>query len=131
MSFETGKFVESFQDAIPSTSEKALIMLGVMPAELYIMRESVGGKMDQKLHVLRIEKTLFLFDNILYNRNEAANIVWGAVNAYIGINAAELAQVYANLASMIINKRPDEKWDQAAIRRGWYYYDEDFRTFSK
>ncbi|MBK9331663.1 MAG: hypothetical protein IPM96_04460 [Ignavibacteria bacterium] len=74
---------------------------------------------------------LYICSICIYNRNEAANIVWGAVSAYLGINSPELAQAYANLASLYVNKRPDESWDQISIKRGWYYYDEDFKTFYK
>lgn len=131
LNFKEAKFVEAFMNSLPGALEVFAIKADLLPAELYIMRESIKGKMDQKLLTLKENGALYLFDNIVYNKNEAANIVWGAVNAYLGISSSEIAQLYANIASLYMNRRPDEPWDQRAIQRGWYYYDSDFRLFYK
>ena len=131
LNFKEGKFEEAFMNSLPDALEEFAIKADLLPAEFYIYRESIKGKMDQKLRILRENGVLYLFDNIVYNRNEAANIVWGAVNAHLGISSSTLAQIYANIASLYMNRRPDEPWDQRAIQRGWYYYDSDFRRFYK
>ncbi|MCB1177209.1 MAG: hypothetical protein KDK36_06480 [Leptospiraceae bacterium] len=115
---------------MPSTLVDYAIQTHFLPEEFYIIFESIGGKMDQKFHVLK-DNNLYLFDNLLYNKNEAGNLVWGAVNAYLGVFSPELAQAYADIASIYVNNRRDEEYDQRAIRRGWYYYDQDFKVFYK
>jgi len=118
--FETGKFIEAFNAAKPSDMSSLLFS-----KYYYAYSESVGGKMDQKLDVLSDKTVLSVLNNIAYNRNEAGNIVWGAVMSHMGFSREE-ALFFANEASERgSNKRPDEEWDQVAIGRGVDHYQQN------
>jgi RHS repeat-associated protein len=118
--FETGKFVEAFNAAKPEDMSSIFFS-----PHLYAFDESVGGKMDQKLFTLSNEMVLSVLNGIAYNKNEAGNIVWGAVMAYMGFTR-DKAQEWANTASERgPNKRKDEDWDQRSVGRGVDAYHEN------
>lgn len=123
--FETGKFVEAFNAAKPTDMSSIFFS-----KYIYAGTQSINGKMDQKEHVLRDETVLSVLNNIAYNKNEAGNIVWGAVMSHIGFSREE-ALFWANDASERINKRPDEKWEQAAVGRGVDHYQKNKQELVK
>jgi len=127
MNFGAEKFVEAFTDAKPPQSNDPIdILLGILGVDKYEWAgtQSIGGKMDQKEHILKDETILSVLNNIAYNKNEAGNIVWGAVMSYMGFSK-EKALKWANDASLVVNKRPDESWEQTAIGRGVDFYQEN------
>jgi len=119
---DNGKFKQAFHDAKPD---------GIYEKNLYAFWESQpGGKMDQKAQVLKNETILYVLNNIAYNKNEAGNMVWGAVMFYMGFTKKEALE-WANAASIQMNKRPDEEWDQRAISRGIDFYRENQNDINK
>ena len=93
-------------------------------------QSQIGGKMDQKSDVLKDEQTLYIFNEIAYNRDEAGNIVWGAAMAYLDFDLDE-AKAYAQAYTMFMYQKLDQEWEQKAIGRGWMYYNSDLREFYK
>ena len=87
-----------------------------------------GGKMDPKEHILRDETTLYIFDNIAYNKNEAGNIVWGAAMAYLGFDEEETLK-WAQVSTLYRMGRPDEEEEQVAISRGWGKYNSEWNKY--
>ena len=91
-----------------------------------ILTESIGGDLDFKLEL--DEKTLYLIDGILYNKNEAGNFTWAyfleskRVSAYF---TGALAQAGTLILPRFTGKgeiRKDEEWDVRARWAGVKYY---------
>lgn len=114
------KFIIMLKDALP---ESRLILKALSQLDIgrivYALVESYKGDMDQK-HNLE-EDTLYLFDGMLYNRNEAGNIIWGAAMAALNFSL-EQTKKYADLGTYLISKRSDEDNNTRAIVQGWKYY---------
>ncbi|HRF65061.1 MAG TPA: RHS repeat-associated core domain-containing protein [Ignavibacteria bacterium] len=118
VNFETGKFVEAFRYAAPDWDP----VTKIMSRDLYVGTGSLkGGILDQKSRALVNEKTLYMMDNILYNKNEAGNIVWGAVMGFLYYDVLT-AKTLANNAALLIEGRPDEPEEQRAIEVGHANY---------
>jgi RHS repeat-associated protein len=116
--FESGKFVDAFSYAAPKWD----FITKMLMRDTYVGFNSLkGGALDQKSHVLINESTLYLFNNVLYNKNEAGNIVWGAVMSYFYYSLSE-TKALANSAAVAIEHRLDEKEEQRAIEVGYIYY---------
>jgi hypothetical protein len=86
-----------------------------------IMKESIGGDLDFKNNLNN--DTLYLANNVLYNKNEAGNFVWAYFlesKGYGGIIPGLLAQG----GSLFAYPRPrfDESWDARARHAGQKYY---------
>lgn len=64
--------------------------------------------------------TLYLFENKLYNKNEAGNIIWGAALYRIGVPKV-VAYGGAHTYSLYENRALDEPWDVDAWSAGWDY----------
>lgn len=91
-----------------------------------VLTQSVGGDLDFKLQMDK--NTLYLANNILYNRNEAGNFVWAYFlesHGFGGDVSGLLAQG-GSIAGPIINMngtpRLDEEWDMRARWAGITYY---------
>lgn len=91
--------------------------------EKYMFEQSVRGKMDQKTRTISDQSSLYVFNNTAFNRNEAGNIVWGAVMAFLGFSLSETI-AYAQAYAMLSQGRSDEKEELNAIKEGWKYQDE-------
>ena len=113
--FESVVFHERRAAALAEWTDKSLT-----GALTYIRKESVTGELlDQKQNLAK--GTLFLFDHVLYNRNEAGNIIWGAALRDMGIPEI-VALVGAHYGSYFFTShRLDEMHDQRAIKVGWRY----------
>lgn len=117
--FENGKFLESFKAAAPKWD----VITKALLKDFYAGATSKGGLMDQKEYILNDPSTLYVFKNIVYNMNEAGNIVWGAVMGFLGYSSIEARKI-ANDAAMILEGRPDETEEQRSINVGnTHFYD--------
>ncbi len=93
---------------------------------LRVLTQSVGGDLDFKNKL--DEKTLYLIDGVLYNKNEAGNFVWAYFlesHKYSGLFSGALAQggtLLSSLSKMNGSARLDEEWDRKARWAGVRYY---------
>ncbi|MEE1301586.1 MAG: hypothetical protein UHD64_02285 [Bacteroidales bacterium] len=91
-----------------------------------ILTESIGGDLDFKQQL--DEKTLYLINGVLYNKNEAGNFVWAYFlesHKYSGLFSGALAQagtLLPSFANMNGSTRLDEEWDRRARWAGVRYY---------
>ncbi len=91
-----------------------------------ILTESIGGDLDFKNQL--DEKTLYLINGVLYNKNEAGNFVWAYFlesQKYSGLFSGALAQagtLLPSLSKMNGSARLDEEWDRRARWAGVRYY---------
>ncbi len=113
--FETVAFHERRAAALAEWTDKSL--RGTFG---FIKEQSkTSGHLDQKQNLAK--GTLFLFDGVLYNRNEAGNIIWGAALRDMGIPEI-VALAGAHYGSYCFtSRRLDEANDQRAIKAGWRY----------
>ena len=115
MNFAGGKFSELVANA------------NSKPTDIYrVLQESVGGDLDFKLQLNK--STIYLFDNKLYNSNEAGNIIWSYFlmdNGFGSLLGQGLAEG-GSAKDYIFGKRPkyllDEPWDRRARKVGRDYW---------
>ena len=112
-SFQSGDFLNRFNGAIPLSNDPR-------SSFDYAKQESATeGRMDQKWELSK--KSLYLFNNIAYNRNEAGNIVWGSTMNHLGFSLP-FTRAAAHYGAIIDQHRLDESHDQRAIITGHRYY---------
>ena len=112
LDFRTGEFVTRFEDAIPKSDDQR-------SSFTYAYKESVERKMDQKLELNK--NRLYLFSGIVYNRNEAGNIVWGAVMNHLGFSL-DFSRLAGHFGAIKVKGRLDERFDQRALTVGHRYF---------
>ncbi|MBZ0202410.1 MAG: hypothetical protein K8I03_05275 [Ignavibacteria bacterium] len=120
--FGENGFLTGIEKALPSEGESR----GTLR---YIYDEShQGGKMDQKQNL--DAKKLYLFDKMVYNFQEAGNIIWGGtlkqmgVNLLFGLKSADIAAFIWNLQRAWDENEPrlidfDQKNEQDAAIHGY------------
>lgn len=62
-------------------------------------------------------KTAYLINGILYNRNEAGNVLWGATTSKLGMTA-ELVWLGSQGFTLVSERQADEVGEQNAIYKG-------------
>ena len=113
--FLNGKFLDIINEANKNPTDIARVF-----------SESIGGDLDFKLKL--DEKTLYLINGVLYNKNEAGNFVWAYFlesHKYSGLFSGALAQggsLLPSLSKMNGTARLDEEWDRRARWAGVKYY---------
>ncbi len=90
-----------------------------------IFKESVGGELDFKLQLA--DDTLYLANDVLYNKNEAGNFVWAYFlesHHVSGYFSGVLAQGGSFVPPLLNKSMPrfDEEWDRRARWAGVEYY---------
>ena len=95
-----------------------------------ILTQSVKGELNFKEEL--DEKTLYLINGVLYNKNEAGNFTWAyfleskRVSAYFSGALAQAGTLVLPLLTGEGELRKDEEWD---VRARWagvrYYYEKN------
>ncbi len=92
ITFQSKEFLDRLEASKPEGT------MGLIETYEWIYDQSISGVMDQKGNLDK--NTLYLFNNTLFNSNEAGNIVWGARMYKFGFNlwyAKDLAGSVKNL----------------------------------
>lgn len=85
----------------------------------YVLKEANGGKLDQKLNLF--QNTLYVYNNIALNYQEAGNTLFGVAIYNLGIDL-NIANVGGELFSWKNNFRPDEFNEVQAYKIGYYNF---------
>ena len=92
----------------------------------YVLKEANGGKLDQKLNLF--QNTLYVYNNIALNYQEAGNTLFGAAIYNLGIDL-NIANVGGELFSWKNNFRPDEFNEVQAYKIGYYNFNSNSSFF--
>ncbi len=95
-------------------------------AYTYVLRESSKGKLDQKLNLN--ENTIYIYNNIAMNYQEAGNVIFGAAINQINIDLG-IAELGGEFFSWIKNKRPDEYNEVQAYKIGYFNFNSESSFF--
>jgi len=125
VNFQSDLYQKAFNDSLPvNPIDRLYLKMFPGAKELYALEQSVGGKMDQKERTITDQSSLYIFNNVAYSRNEAGNIVWGAVMAYLGFSLSETI-AYAQVSTQFRTGRSDEEEEIRALTEGWKFYNEN------
>ena len=111
ITFQSKEFLDRLEASKPEGP------MGLIETYEWIYEQSISGVMDQKRNLDK--NTLYLFNNTLFNSNEAGNIVWGARMYKFGFNLWNSKDLAHCARFFSDQKKFDEAHDQRAIETGW------------
>jgi len=94
---------------------------------MYVLKEGPSGrKLDQKRYLQKY--SLYVFNNIAMNYEEAGNVIFGAAINELGINL-DIANIAGHIYSIKANKRLDEFNEVQAYTIGYFNFNSNSLYF--